>query len=75
MSRLGRNEKVFTLGVFVLGLVAMSGILLAPLTFAQQAAITPAAQLSHTVSIQPNVTKPVFVPMNSNDYINGGKTQ
>jgi len=74
MSRLGRNEKVVTLGVFALGLAAMSGILIAPLAFAQMAAITPAAQLSHTVSIQPNVTKPVYVPMNSNDYINGGIT-
>jgi hypothetical protein len=33
---------------------------------------TPAAQLSHTKSIQPNATKPVYVIMNSNDYINGG---
>ena len=74
MSRLGRNEKVVTLGVFALGLAAMSGILIAPLAFAQMAAITPAAQLSHTVSIQPNVTRPIFVPMNSNDYINGGIT-
>ena len=74
MSRLGRNEKVFTLGVFALGLAAMSGILIAPLAFAQQAAITPAAQLSHTVSIQPNVTNAVYVPLNSNDYINGGIT-
>jgi hypothetical protein len=74
MSRLGRNEKVVTLDVFALGLAAMSGILVAPLAFAQMAAITPAAQLSHTVSIQPNVTKPVYVPMNSNDYINGGIT-
>ena len=74
MSRLGRNEKVVTLGVFALGLAAMSGILIAPLAFAQMAAITPAAQLSHTVSIQPNVTTPVYVPMNSNDYINGGIT-
>ena len=49
MSRLGRNEKVVTLGVFALGLAAMSGILIAPLAFAQMAAITPAAQLSHTV--------------------------
>jgi hypothetical protein len=37
-------------------------------------AITPDAQLSHTKSIQPNVTMPVYVPMNSNDYINGGIT-
>src|SRR3972149_246235 len=74
MSRLGRNEKVFTLGVFALGLAAMSGILLAPLAFAQLAEITPAAQLSHTVSIQPNVTNAVYVPLNSNDYINGGIT-
>ena len=74
MSRLGRNEKVVTLGVFAVGLVAMFGILIAPLAVAQMAAITPAAQLSHTVSIQPNVTQPVYVPMNSNDYINGGIT-
>ena len=74
MSRFGRNEKVFTLGVFALGLAAMSGILIGPLAFAQQAVITPAAQLSHTVSIQPNVTNAVYVPLNSNDYINGGIT-
>ena len=74
MSRLGRNEKVVTLGVFALGLAALLVILLAPLSFAQDAAFTPAAQLSHTVSIQPNVTTPVYVPMNSNDYINGGIT-
>ena len=74
MSRLGRNEKVVILGVFALGLAAMLGILIAPLAFAQMAAFTPAAQLSHTISIQPNVTKPVYVPMNSNDYINGGIT-
>jgi len=74
MSRLGRNEKVVTLGVFALGLAAMSGILIAPLAFAQQVEYTSAAQLSHSVSIQPNVTKPVYVPMNSNDYINGGIT-
>jgi hypothetical protein len=74
MSRFGRKEKVVTLGVFALGLAAMSGILIAPLAFAQVAEFTSAAQLSHTVSIQPNVTKPVYVPMNSNDYINGGIT-
>ena len=74
MSRFGRNEKVVTLGVFALGLAAMSGILIAPLAIAQQAEFTSAAQLSHSVSIQPNVTKPVYVPMNSNDYINGGIT-
>lgn len=74
MSRFGRNEKVVTLGVFALGLAAMSGILIAPLAFAQQVEYTSAAQLSHSVSIQPNVTKPVYVPMNSNDYINGGIT-
>ena len=74
MSRIGRNEKVVTLGVFALGLAAMSGILIAPLAFAQQVEYTSAAQLSHSVSIQPNVTKPVYVPMNSNDYINGGIT-
>jgi hypothetical protein len=74
MSILKRNEKVLTLGVITLCLAAMSGILIAPLAFAQTVAVTPAAQLSHTVSIQPNVTKPVYVPMNSNDYINGGIT-
>jgi hypothetical protein len=74
MSRLRTNEKVITLAVFALGLAAMSWILIAPLAFAQEAAFTPAAQLSHTVSIQPNVTKPVYIPMNSNDYINGGIT-
>ena len=74
MSRLGRNDKVVTLGVFALGLAALLVILLAPLSFAQDAAFTPAAQLSHTISIQPNVTRPIFVPMNSNDYINGGIT-
>jgi hypothetical protein len=74
MSRFGRKEKVVTLGVFALGLAAMSGILIAPLAFAQVAEFTSAAQLSHTVSIQPNVAKPVYVPMNSNDYINGGIT-
>lgn len=74
MSRFGRNEKVVTLGMFALGLAAMSGILIAPIAFAQQAEFTSAAQLSHSVSIQPNVTKPVYVPMNSNDYINGGIT-
>jgi hypothetical protein len=77
MSILRRNEKVVMLGVFALGLAAMSGILIAPLAFAQESAlagITPAAQLSHTISIQPKVTKPVYVIMNSNDYINGGIT-
>lgn len=74
MSRLRRNEKVITLGVIALGLAAMSVILIAPLAFAQEAGFTPAAQLSHTESIQPNVTEPVYVSMNSNDYINGGIT-
>lgn len=74
MLILKRNEKVVTLGVLTLGLAALLVILLAPLSFAQDAAFTPAAQLSHTESIQPNVTRPVFVPMNSNDYINGGIT-
>ena len=74
MSRLRRNEKVVILGVFALGLAAMLGILIAPLAFAQQTTFTPAAQLSHTISVQPNVTKPIYVPMNSNDYINGGIT-
>jgi len=74
MSRLGRNEKVVTIGVFALGLAAMSGIIIAPLAFAQMTAFTAAAQLSHNKSIQPNDTKPVYVNMNSNDYINGGIT-
>jgi hypothetical protein len=74
MSRLRRNEKVVTLGVFALGLAATLGILIVPLAFAQEAAFTPAAQLSHTISIQPNVTKPVYVIMNANDYINAGIT-
>jgi len=74
MLILKRNEKVVTLGVLTLGLAALLAILLAPLSFAQDAAFTPAAQLSHTISIQPNVTRPIFVPMNSNDYINGGIT-
>lgn len=74
MSRLRRNEKVVTLGVFALGLAAMLGMLIAPLAFAQEPAFTPAAQLSHTISIQPNVTKPIYVPMNANDYINAGIT-
>ena len=74
MLKFGRNEKVITIGMFALGLATMSGILIAPLAFAQEAALTPAAQLSHTKSIQPNDTKPVYVNMNSNDYINGGIT-
>lgn len=74
MSRLGRNEKVVTLGVFALGLTAMLGILIAPLALAQEPAFTPAAQLSHTLSIQPNVTQAIYVPFNSNDYTNGGVT-
>ena len=77
MLRLRKNEKVVTLGVFALGLAAMSGILIAPLAFAQETPLTvgtPAAQLSHTLNIQPKVTKPVYVVMNSNDYINGGIT-
>jgi hypothetical protein len=73
MSRLRRNEKVVTC-VFALGLAAMLGMLIAPLAFAQEPAFTPAAQLSHTESIQPNVTKPVYVIMNANDYINAGIT-
>ncbi|HYY86201.1 MAG TPA: hypothetical protein VE594_03750 [Nitrososphaeraceae archaeon] len=74
MLRVRRNEKVVTLGMFALGLAAMSGILIAPVAFAQEAAFTPAAQLSHTKSIVPQVTKPVYVIMDSNDYINGGIT-
>jgi hypothetical protein len=74
MSRLRKNEKLVTLGVFALGLAVMSVILIAPLAFAQEAALTPTAQLSHTKSIQPKATKPVFVNMDSNDYLNGGIT-
>ena len=74
MSRLRKNEKVVTLGVFALGLAVMLVILVAPLTLAQEAATTPTAQLSHTKSIQPKVTKPVFVNMDSNDYLNAGIT-
>lgn len=74
MSRLRKNEKVVTLGVFALGLAVMLVILVAPVTFAQEAATTPTAQLSHTKSIQPKVTKPVFVNMDSNDYLNAGIT-
>ena len=74
MSRFGRNERIVTLGVLALGLVTMSWILIAPLASAQMAAYTAAAQLSHNISIQPKDTKPVYVNMNSNDYINGGIT-
>jgi hypothetical protein len=74
MSRLIKNEKVVALSVLAVLVAAMSVILIAPLGFAQETTFTPSAQLSHTVSIQPNVTKPVYVPMNSNDYINGGIT-
>ena len=35
MSKLRRNEKVITLGVFALGLAAISVILIAPPVFAQ----------------------------------------
>jgi hypothetical protein len=74
MSRFGRKEKVVSLGVFACVLAITLGLLIAPLAFAQESAFTPAAQLSHTKSIQPNVTTPVYVPMDSNDYINGGIT-
>jgi hypothetical protein len=74
MSRFSKSEKMFTLGAFALVLAAMSGILIAPQVFAQETAVTPSAQLSHTKSVQPTNTKPVFVPMDSNDYINGGIT-
>jgi hypothetical protein len=83
MSGLGRNDKVVILGAISIGLAAISAIFIAPLAFsqdaafapaAQDAAVTPAAQLSHTKSVQPNVIKPVYVPMNTNDYINGGIT-
>ena len=75
MPILGRNEKMVNLAMFALGLAAISGvlILIAPQAFAQEET-TPAAQLSHTQSIQPNSTKPTYVIMNSNDYINGGIT-
>ena len=74
MSRLRKKEKVVTVGVFALGLAVMLVILVAPLAFAQEAATTPTAQLSHTKSIQPKNTKPVFVNMDSNDYLNAGIT-
>ena len=77
MSRFSGSEKLFTLGAFALMLAGISWILIAPQAFAQNAqnaTLTPAAQLSHTKSIQPTNTKPVFVPMDSNDYINGGIT-
>ena len=74
MSRLRKKEKVVTVGVFALGLAVMLVILVAPLAFAQEAATTPTAQLSHTKSIQPKSTKPVFVNMDSNDYLNAGIT-
>jgi hypothetical protein len=77
MSRFSGNEKMLTLGALALVLAGISGILIAPQAFAQlaqNATLTPAAQLSHTKSIQPTNTKPVFVPMDSNDYINGGIT-
>jgi hypothetical protein len=74
MSRLRKKEKVVTVGVFALGLVVMLVIIVAPLAFAQEAATTPTAQLSHTKSIQPKNTKPVFVNMDSNDYLNAGIT-
>jgi len=63
-----------TFGVLASVLAAMLGTLVAPLAFAQDAAFTSSAQLSHSKSIQPNVTKPVYVIMDSNDYINGGIT-
>ena len=74
MSRLRKKEKVVTVGVFAVGLAVMLVILVAPLTSAQEAATTPTAQLSHTKSIQPKNTKPVFVNMDSNDYLNAGIT-
>jgi hypothetical protein len=74
MSRLRKKEKVVTVGVFALGLAVMLVIIVAPLAFAQEAATTPTAQLSHTKSIQPKNTKPVFVNMDSNDYLNAGIT-
>lgn len=77
MSRFSGSEKMLTLGAFAIVLAGISGILIAPQAFAQlgqNATLTPAAQLSHTKTIQPTNTKPVFVPMDSNDYINGGIT-
>ena len=50
MSRLRKKEKVVTVGVFALGLAVMLVIIVAPLAFAQEAATTPTAQLSHTKS-------------------------
>jgi hypothetical protein len=74
MSRFRSNEKVVTISILALGLATMLGIVIAPSAFAQVDTLTPAAQLSHTQSIQPTDTKPVYVNMNSNDYINGGIT-
>jgi len=51
MSRFSKSEKMFTLGAFALVLAAMSGILIAPQVFAQETAVTPSAQLSHTKSV------------------------
>ncbi|AIF84722.1 hypothetical protein NTE_02679 [Candidatus Nitrososphaera evergladensis SR1] len=74
MSRLGRYEKVVILAMLATGLVTASMTMaVAPRAFAQ-AAVSAAAQLSSTESIQPTDTAPVVVTMNSNDYINAGVT-
>jgi hypothetical protein len=73
MSKSKGNTKVIVLVVLAIGLIAVSGAIVAPVALAQTT--TPAAaQLSSTVSIQPNDTKPVKVTMNSNDFINAGIT-
>ncbi len=74
MSGLRGNGKVVILAILATtGLAAISGTIVAPLAFAQNA-VTPAAQLSSTESLQPTDTMPVVVTMNSNDYINEGIT-
>lgn len=72
-SRFRRSERVVILAILTTGLVTASLTMAVPLAFAQ-AAVTPAAQLSSTTSIQPTSTTPVVVTMNSNDYINQGIT-
>lgn len=72
-TRFRRSERVVILAILTTGLVTASLTMAVPLAFAQ-AAVTPAAQLSSTTSIQPTSTTPVVVTMNSNDYINQGIT-
>jgi len=73
ISKSKGNTEVIFLAMLATGLIAASGAIVAPVALAQTT--TPAAaQLSSTVSIQPNDTKPVKVTMNSNDFINAGIT-